>query len=92
MAARDYILMILFLKFLNLAQLLTFLPNFPKAYRKLGRQKRSDQICYLPAPAPSQVCKPGKSPTLTKLAKHLLSEVGFEPTPSEEDCDLNAAP
>ena len=22
----------------------------------------------------------------------LLSEVGFEPTPSEEDCDLNAAP
>ena len=24
--------------------------------------------------------------------KKLLSEVGFEPTPTEVDCDLNAAP
>jgi hypothetical protein len=24
--------------------------------------------------------------------KSLLSEVGFEPTPTEVDCDLNAAP
>ena len=24
--------------------------------------------------------------------KNLLSEVGFEPTPTEVDCDLNAAP
>ena len=24
--------------------------------------------------------------------KKLLSEVGFEPTPGEPDCDLNAAP
>ena len=24
--------------------------------------------------------------------KTLLSEVGFEPTPTEVDCDLNAAP
>ena len=26
------------------------------------------------------------------VGKKYLSEVGFEPTPSEEDCDLNAAP
>ena len=39
--------------------------------------------------------------TMTKIAnseisflggKNLLSEVGFEPTPTEVDCDLNAAP
>ena len=24
--------------------------------------------------------------------KNILSEVGFEPTPTEVDCDLNAAP
>ena len=24
--------------------------------------------------------------------KELMSEVGFEPTPTEVDCDLNAAP
>ena len=29
---------------------------------------------------------------MTKKAKNLLSEVGFEPTPTEVDCDLNAAP
>ena len=28
----------------------------------------------------------------TKNIKLLLSEVGFEPTPTEVDCDLNAAP
>ena len=28
----------------------------------------------------------------TKNIKELLSEVGFEPTPTEVDCDLNAAP
>ena len=27
-----------------------------------------------------------------KAKKRLLSEVGFEPTPTEVDCDLNAAP
>ncbi len=27
-----------------------------------------------------------------KRIKSLLSEVGFEPTPTEVDCDLNAAP
>ena len=27
-----------------------------------------------------------------KPEKRLLSEVGFEPTPTEVDCDLNAAP
>lgn len=27
-----------------------------------------------------------------KGKKNCMSEVGFEPTPSEEDCDLNAAP
>ena len=26
------------------------------------------------------------------IVKSLLSEVGFEPTPTEVDCDLNAAP
>ncbi len=26
------------------------------------------------------------------VGKRLLSEVGFEPTPTEVDCDLNAAP
>ena len=26
------------------------------------------------------------------IKKELLSEVGFEPTPTEVDCDLNAAP
>ena len=28
----------------------------------------------------------------TKEKKTVLSEVGFEPTPTEVDCDLNAAP
>ena len=27
-----------------------------------------------------------------KKNKKILSEVGFEPTPTEVDCDLNAAP
>ena len=27
-----------------------------------------------------------------KFPKNILSEVGFEPTPTEVDCDLNAAP
>ena len=27
-----------------------------------------------------------------KVEKNKLSEVGFEPTPTEVDCDLNAAP
>jgi hypothetical protein len=26
------------------------------------------------------------------IGKKYLSEVGFEPTPTEVDCDLNAAP
>ena len=35
----------------------------------------------------------GRLPPKNKVGgKILLSEVGFEPTPSEEDCDLNAAP
>jgi hypothetical protein len=34
----------------------------------------------------------GKKVDSEKDGKHLLSEVGFKPTPSEEDCDLNAAP
>ena len=29
---------------------------------------------------------------LWSVQKRLLSEVGFEPTPTEVDCDLNAAP
>ena len=29
---------------------------------------------------------------MQKRAKTVLSEVGFEPTPTEVDCDLNAAP
>ena len=29
---------------------------------------------------------------LMKQNKKILSEVGFEPTPTEVDCDLNAAP
>ena len=29
---------------------------------------------------------------ITQSFAKLLSEVGFEPTPTEVDCDLNAAP
>ena len=30
--------------------------------------------------------------TPTVFEKRFMSEVGFEPTPTEVDCDLNAAP
>ena len=30
--------------------------------------------------------------TRDKLLENCLSEVGFEPTPTDVDCDLNAAP
>ena len=30
--------------------------------------------------------------TRDKLLENYLSEVGFEPTPTDVDCDLNAAP
>lgn len=30
--------------------------------------------------------------TNSRLIQKILSEVGFEPTPTEVDCDLNAAP
>ena len=29
---------------------------------------------------------------MRERTKKILSEVGFEPTPTEVDCDLNAAP
>ena len=32
------------------------------------------------------------APWATRAVKKLVSEVGFEPTPGEPDCDLNAAP
>ena len=45
------------------------------------------------------VPKPPAHPTITcqyrtnsQLIQKILSEVGFEPTPTEVDCDLNAAP
>ena len=33
-----------------------------------------------------------EAPNKIKRRKNNLSEVGFEPTPGEPDCDLNAAP
>ena len=33
-----------------------------------------------------------RSRKMMKKKQKLLSEVGFEPTPTEVDCDLNAAP
>ena len=38
------------------------------------------------------VMKEGKIWVNKKQRKKSLSEVGFEPTPTEVDCDLNAAP
>ena len=38
------------------------------------------------------VMEEGKIWVNKKQRKKYLSEVGFEPTPTEVDCDLNAAP
>ena len=38
------------------------------------------------------LCIKDSSRDTTKNRKIILSEVGFEPTPTEVDCDLNAAP
>ena len=51
----------------------------------------------LPVMAGNKLChfvqRDPEAPAKNKVGgKILLSEVGFEPTPSEEDCDLNAAP
>ena len=32
------------------------------------------------------------SPVIIQWLKKVVSEVGFEPTPTDVDCDLNAAP
>ena len=49
-------------------------------------------LCYLLSQGEN--CQPDKSSIWLppKLTKTVLSEVGFEPTPTEVDCDLNAAP
>ena len=49
------------------------------------------------AAKPRPSCSSADSTVLPRLVrkhrvKNALSEVGFEPTPGEPDCDLNAAP
>ena len=39
-----------------------------------------------------RIMKRAGPPQYDEKIQKLLSEVGFEPTPTEVDCDLNAAP
>jgi hypothetical protein len=63
------------------AQLPHVRPTFTKRVTEEEKHKKKKNISPLPPAVKEEVKRGGK-----------MSTVGFEPTPGEPDCDLNAAP